>query len=224
MLPSKHQKLAICSRNHKCFVQLQFPVSAVLSKSHRYNPSNQILVYRNTPQCSRCLNCMLLPHLMGNQWKAIAIAHYLVQSLKNALTWKLSASSSCTVSSVYIIQIHLQNGTCFISPSQKMGGLSTRNSCFNIPAVAFFILENSATPNPSLERHHQYWLQKTLRQTHAWSIFSKVYRLQAKLMYLVLIVCRKLWHCDTTSTLGFPAVFYYIFWKYCSWSCLVFLF
>lgn len=41
-------------------------------------------------------------------------------------------------------------------------------------------------------------------------------------MYLVLIVYRKLCHCDKTSTLGFPAVFYYIFKKHYSWSCLFF--
>lgn len=42
-------------------------------------------------------------------------------------------------------------------------------------------------------------------------------------MCLVLIVCRKLCHCAKTSTLGLPAVFYYIFIEYCSWSCLFFL-
>lgn len=151
---------------------------------HKKIPQIQESLQSNT--CSqkhyrRCLNCILLPHLTGNPWKAFAISHNLLQSLKNALSWKLSASSSCTVSSVYIIQIHLQNGTCFISPSQKMGSSCTKNSCFNIPAVAFFRLETSATPKPSLKgttntSYERPW-DKLMRQTHARSIFSKVYRL-----------------------------------------------
>lgn len=32
-----------------------------------------------------------------------------------------------------------------------MGGLCTKNSCFHILVIAFFILEVSATPKPSLK-------------------------------------------------------------------------
>lgn len=49
------------------------------------------------------------------------------------------------------ICLHCSNTPAKQSTSQKTGGLCTKNSCFNTLAVAFFILERSATPKPSLK-------------------------------------------------------------------------